>query len=48
MSLEQISAVYKILMLPEEMLSLYCKACDQVKLKQEFKYFAKLIHPDKN
>ena len=48
MNIEQVSAVYKILMLPEEMLILYCKACDQAKLKQEFKYFAKLIHPDKN
>lgn len=43
----QIKEMYKILLFPEQILSLYFQNIDKEELKQEYRNYAKLIHPDK-
>jgi hypothetical protein len=47
-SYQQILQVYKILIMPEEVLQNYMYNLNAEMLKQEFRRFAKIIHPDKN
>jgi len=47
-SYQQILQVYKILVMPEEILQSYMGALNPDSLKSEFRRFAKIIHPDKN
>jgi len=44
----QILQVYKILVMPEEILKSYMMNLKGEALKSEFRRLAKLIHPDKN
>jgi hypothetical protein len=45
---QQILQVYKILIMPEDVLQNYMYNLNGEMLKQEFRRFAKIIHPDKN
>lgn len=45
---QQILQVYKILIMPEDVLQSYMFNLNAEMLKQEFRRFAKIIHPDKN
>jgi len=45
---QQILQVYKILIMPEEILKTYMMNLTNEALKGEFRRLAKLIHPDKN
>lgn len=45
---QQILQVYKILIMPEDVLQSYMFNLNADMLKQEFRRFAKIIHPDKN
>lgn len=47
-SYQQILQVYKILIMPEEILQNYMASLNSETLKSEFRRFAKIIHPDKN
>ena len=47
-NISAIVALYKILLLPEDALSLYVKAERKETLLKEYKRIARLIHPDKN
>jgi len=47
-SFQQILQVYKILIMPEEILQNYMGSLNSEMLKSEFRRFAKIIHPDKN
>jgi len=47
-SYQQILQVYKILIMPEEILQNYMGSLNSEMLKSEFRRFAKIIHPDKN
>jgi thiol-disulfide isomerase/thioredoxin len=47
-SYQQILQVYKILIMPEEILQNYMGSLNSDMLKSEFRRFAKIIHPDKN
>lgn len=47
-SYQQILQVYKILIMPEDVLQNYMYNLNGEMLKQEFRRFAKIIHPDKN
>jgi len=48
MSYQQILQVYKILIMPEEILQNYMFSLGGDTLKSEFRRIAKIIHPDKN
>jgi len=48
MSYQQILQVYKILIMPEEILQNYMFSLGSDMLKSEFRRIAKIIHPDKN
>jgi hypothetical protein len=48
MSYQQILQVYKILIMPEEILQNYMFSLGADNLKSEFRRIAKIIHPDKN
>jgi len=45
---QQILQVYKILIMPEDILQNYMFSLNADMLKSEFRRFAKIIHPDKN
>lgn len=45
---QQILQVYKILIMPQEILQNYMYSLNPDMLKSEFRRFAKIIHPDKN
>lgn len=45
---QQILQVYKILIMPQEVLQNYMHSLNPDMLKSEFRRFAKIIHPDKN
>jgi len=47
-SYQQVLQVYKILIMPEEILQNYMGSLNSEMLKAEFRRFAKIIHPDKN
>jgi ribosomal protein S27AE len=47
-SFQQILQVYKLLIMPEEILQNYMGSLNSDMLKSEFRRFAKIIHPDKN
>lgn len=47
-SYQQILQVYKVLIMPEEILQNYMYSLNAEILKSEFRRFAKIIHPDKN
>ncbi|CAD8136158.1 unnamed protein product [Paramecium pentaurelia] len=46
--LQQIMVVYKMLLLPEGALKKYAQSQQKAILKQEYKTYAKSVHPDKN
>ncbi|KAM3136374.1 hypothetical protein pb186bvf_011509 [Paramecium bursaria] len=46
--LNLIQAVYKILLLPEKPLEQYVRSQSQNILRQEYRTYARLVHPDKN
>jgi len=48
LSHEQVFHVYKILVIPEEVIRKYLSILQKTKLKQEFKRYALILHPDKN
>lgn len=48
LSNEQVFHVYKILVIPEEVIRKYLSILKKTKLKQEFKKYALILHPDKN
>jgi hypothetical protein len=47
-SYQQILQVYKILIMPEQILQNYMMSLNAEMLKNEFRRIAKIIHPDKN
>lgn len=46
--LEQITWLYKVLILPEKSIKSYFDCLDEASVKKEFRKFTILLHPDKN